>query len=594
MKKILSCLLLCAMLFSALSVGIFAEENGITADTSWYDETKTEFTLTTAAQLAGLDVLMKKDTSVEKEFRFIGKTVLLGADIDLSGYKWNGSGLFDGTFNGQGHTVSNLNSPDGRAMFGYAVGIIQNFTLIDPVIGKSATNCVGAIVGDRNQSILKDKSLTISDVRVVDATIAGGTCVGGILGNTNDGSATGNETVTVKNCSFSGTVNGVSNVGGVVGYLINVNQVSIKNCTVSGTVSGTQKGVGGIIGCTKSNFDIENCTVKGIVSATDDACGGLVGWIYNEKITAEEGMTASLNNCHANVSITGSGNRKGGLIGRVNISSSKLDLSIKNCLAEGKITLGSNQTFMAGLVAWLHVGGTPDLNASFENTISGMDCVSNEDGSALPNFKGIANINDNITTVSLKLTNVYVDSEKLGNRGLVKNDQYVVSDSVYGAKTNSELQALDLTGWTMQLYDYPIPSALIEGKTYLIGEQTKANADGTTDYRLVAVWNMAQGDRLENYTDIGFIATLTDDKTGETLYQNQKVSCKSVYTAVTGTNAQGETLTYTPDQWGGDYLFVLVLEGVDADAQFTLRLTPYTTDTNGNDSLGLEFVKKND
>lgn len=55
------------------------------ADTSWYDEEKTTFTITTAEQLAGLAKLVNEmdgDIGIDP---MKGKTILLGADIDLSG-----------------------------------------------------------------------------------------------------------------------------------------------------------------------------------------------------------------------------------------------------------------------------------------------------------------------------------------------------------------------------------------------------------------------------------------------------------------------------------------------------------------------------
>ena len=53
------------------------EAYGWTADTSWYSETATEFTLTTAEQLVGLAELVDGGND------FAGKTVKIGNSIDL-------------------------------------------------------------------------------------------------------------------------------------------------------------------------------------------------------------------------------------------------------------------------------------------------------------------------------------------------------------------------------------------------------------------------------------------------------------------------------------------------------------------------------
>ena len=99
------------------------------SDTSWYNENDTEFTLTTAEQLAGFRDL------VDSGVTFAGKIVKLGADVNLyleqkdkngdtimdgevpalvsfdpigKGYVHNGGQAFMGTFDGQGHTIYNL------------------------------------------------------------------------------------------------------------------------------------------------------------------------------------------------------------------------------------------------------------------------------------------------------------------------------------------------------------------------------------------------------------------------------------------------------------------------------------------------------
>ena len=80
------------------------------ADTSWYSDADTEFTLHDAADLAGFSELVNAGND------FKGKTVKLDADINLSDSdeEWTPIGNnedtpFSGTFDGQGHTVSGIN-----------------------------------------------------------------------------------------------------------------------------------------------------------------------------------------------------------------------------------------------------------------------------------------------------------------------------------------------------------------------------------------------------------------------------------------------------------------------------------------------------
>lgn len=146
-------------------------------DTSWYDNTKTEFTLSTPAQLAGLSWL------VYHNIVWGNVTIRLGADIDLSAYRWvpigdytyNESHTFWGVFDGCGHTISGM-QVEGAAyagLFGYADGVdICNLTLSSTctVSGMTAGSIVGLI---STGSITNCRS---------DATVCGHTA-GGLAGN---------------------------------------------------------------------------------------------------------------------------------------------------------------------------------------------------------------------------------------------------------------------------------------------------------------------------------------------------------------------------------------------------------------------------
>ncbi len=90
MKKLTAYLLVLTtllMLTFTYNVGTTAAAwDGMTIDTSWYNTTDTEFTLTTAAQLAGLAAIVNgKATGIAAD-DFDGKTIKLGADVDLGGY----------------------------------------------------------------------------------------------------------------------------------------------------------------------------------------------------------------------------------------------------------------------------------------------------------------------------------------------------------------------------------------------------------------------------------------------------------------------------------------------------------------------------
>ncbi|MGM9550059.1 MAG: GLUG motif-containing protein [Faecousia sp.] len=151
-------------------------------------------------------------------------TVVLLTDIDLSNVDFSGIPIFCGTFDGGGHTISGLSvAEDGSNMglFRYvdSTAVIQNL----------------AVSGD--------------------VSPGGSRCaVGGIAGH-NAG--------TIQNCSFSGSVSGADNVGGITG----INAVSgiVEGCRVSGSLTGNHR-VGGMVG---DNLGvIRSCSNRAEVNTT--------------------------------------------------------------------------------------------------------------------------------------------------------------------------------------------------------------------------------------------------------------------------------------------------------------------------------------
>jgi len=177
-------------------------------DTSWYNTTDTTFTLTTAGQLAGLAVL-NNGLNGQALIDFAGKTIKMGANIDLTGHLWTPIGIgisicFNGNFDGNGYDISNIqinsSSLDFQGLFGVNKGTIQNINV------KS-----GTIIGKRD--------------------------IGGIVG-WNIG--------IVKGCSNSATVSGSDQVGGITGNIAFGKVVT--NCYNTGKVTSTIMCTGGIAG----------------------------------------------------------------------------------------------------------------------------------------------------------------------------------------------------------------------------------------------------------------------------------------------------------------------------------------------------------
>lgn len=162
--------------------------------------------------------LVKLSLNCQDDMWSINKNVILMSDIDLSGKELVTISVFNGTFDGNNHTISNFNYVgDGyvTGLFRYVEkdAIIESLTVQGVVTSTGEQECVGAIAG------------------------------------INYG--------TIRNCNFNGNVNAQKTLGGIVG--INEKTGTIKNCTVTGRIAGYYF-TGGI--CGKNHGTILNCVNK--------------------------------------------------------------------------------------------------------------------------------------------------------------------------------------------------------------------------------------------------------------------------------------------------------------------------------------------
>ena len=108
-------------------------------DTSWYDESLSEFDLSSPKQLAGLAYL------VNQGHTFQGKSISLTNDIDLAGLKWEPIGTtalaFMGTFDGGGYEIHNLQCEiiSDQVLVAGLFGQIEQATLSNIVLADDCT-----------------------------------------------------------------------------------------------------------------------------------------------------------------------------------------------------------------------------------------------------------------------------------------------------------------------------------------------------------------------------------------------------------------------------------------------------------------------
>ena len=157
-------------------------------DTGWYgDGTATEFYIGTVAELEGLDQLVTGGTT------FAGKTIYLTADINLQGTSFAPIGTkdraFSGTFNGQNHTLSNLDLTQDTNHAGFFARIdeggVKNLNVDNFDI--NAPEYAGAVAGQMFRA-------SIENVHISNSTILsdhfGGGVTGHLYGNAKNSSVT--------------------------------------------------------------------------------------------------------------------------------------------------------------------------------------------------------------------------------------------------------------------------------------------------------------------------------------------------------------------------------------------------------------------
>ena len=314
-KSLLAILLALCMVMTLLPATALADGETWADDavTSWYDnhENDQTYTITTAAELAGLAELVNGGND------FSGKTITLGADIDLAGKEWtpigqylgaNSTSYFSGTFDGAGNTISGLKITQAvitgfasvyehcaYGLFGAAGAgaVFEDLTIVEPYIDLDNAKNVGALLGGVAYAG-HNAPVTITDVDVVNADLTANARVGGIAGWVIDST----RGVDISNCSVTGNLTAEYNldknddgdkVGGIVGQVTSGSD--IYNCTFSGDISAYREAAG-IVGrfawdvsgnvlavteCSVTSTTVTQVTPSGVAAASTPGFGQLIG-----------------------------------------------------------------------------------------------------------------------------------------------------------------------------------------------------------------------------------------------------------------------------------------------------------------------------
>ena len=348
--------------------------------------------------------------NVNNGISYKDERVILENDIDLGGVEndsstwWTPIGSaekgisFEGTFDGQNHTISNLYIETSGNLESIALfSRIENVTI---------------------QNLIVDGTLLAgSELSEQDNPAASG-IVGASFGN-----------CMIKNCVNKATVSkssGGQECAGILGVITTESSVTLDNCVNEGTVSGGN-GCGGLVGTVYGTLKINNSSNKGLIGGENSPyVGGLVGRTMETAISIDindsyntgkilsnrysAGILAcivngniTINNCYnegildtTNRTITGTA---GGIAAR--IFKNCADVYIINCYNNSDITIGTDTKKII-------VGGILGESQNLNTTIANCYNIGNLEGDYASGITGwISDAGDVTATPHTNIINCY-------------------------------------------------------------------------------------------------------------------------------------------------------------------------------------------
>ncbi|MDE7164250.1 MAG: hypothetical protein K2O04_02350 [Clostridiales bacterium] len=376
-----------------------------------------------------------------------GYTVKLTVDIDLDNNTWIPIGStmrsgtptrrFVGTFDGNGHTISNFSSAGyysnikNSAADGYYVDVKGDNTVKVPFQNSNGEYAFGLFGVTANVTV---KNLTLSNVRI------------------------GLEDKVVNNTKLI-----ADNVGALIGY--NVGKLDVENCTVDGSV-----------------------TVK---TAANPAVGGIVGRAYGTTINGLVGSEDStkyqditLKNCVNNADVenkvlfpTTEDKGFGKVSGIIGFTTNLKTCTIENCVNNGAISGGQ---FAAGISAYFS-----------DNT--GNDNVDSNPTAQNWTYRIVNCVNNGAVTASA------IDVDSIQNDGsLYKNGKtYAAGITAHMGASQANCKSIlssDANFEKLPLVSFYIENCLNNGDITVYNNKSYNNAYiGSNDQKNADGWNVAGG-----------------------------------------------------------------------------------------------------
>lgn len=334
-------------------------------------------------------VYFAKSVNVDGE-TYAGKTVKLTADIDLAGKLWIPVGQtqvssFQGTFDGQGHTIKNMTVNYTGTNSNYACGLFGWIELHN-----------GA-------------PIVIQNVKFDNANVTGIKYTGVVAGYANG--ASGAE---IKNCvvTNSTVTSNSKNAGGIIGYM---GKGVLTGNTVSGCTISAKYDVGGIANSvepavTFTKNKVENTKIYYEEDQSYDAAGiftgGKVVYRYdNNKTTFVPDSTNTNSNVTVNKLVAVS-------------TASELSAALNKTYTEDTTVMLTKDITLTGEWGEHSLDGRNNANLTINgngNTIYGLTSTNHYSGNGFNSNGLVTYIKSGLSSVTFK--NLTIDGATLTNNG---------------------------------------------------------------------------------------------------------------------------------------------------------------------------------
>lgn len=320
----------------------------LSAPFGWEEDENGNVTISTADALIWLSAQVNGQNGEAQNYH--GKVITLAADIDLSGVDWtpignSGSTQFKGSFDGGGHTVSNMTIQASGE--GHRFGFFGDVSHDDPYLQLSRS----PFIRDLN---LKNISIRAENLTENLNFSTKNNFIGGLVG----------EYVSkidldprpfISGCSVSGSISCSGykiQAGGLVGHAVGATDedysVDVINCSAAVDISGTAQYAGGFVGLCEWKVEMLSCSASGNLEISNgESTGGFVGSL--SLIGAEK---IRIRNCYAtgNVQLDTNGSQvqAGGFCGEAygGTTSPVYYGCIQECMCSGDVTLTGNGTML--------------------------------------------------------------------------------------------------------------------------------------------------------------------------------------------------------------------------------------------------------